>query len=148
MTCSKSIIYRIGNMTYNDVLNHLLDTKGEFENQDDGFIRQYANKLSKNAYFVLATDVWQNIVGLIAFYANMPATAFITHVWVDEKQRGKGICTEMLMLLNQYCKENGYKTINLEVRNDNESAKAAYGKSGYIVVDITSSKSLMEKRIV
>lgn len=44
---------------------------------------------------------------------------------------GKGVGTELLKRITEFCKTSGAKTVELEVRSDNERAIALYKKFGF-----------------
>ena len=56
---------------------------------------------------------------------------YISNVAVTSSARGKGIGSALLEKLTSYAKENGIKTISLEVRPSNAPAIALYEKFGY-----------------
>lgn len=56
---------------------------------------------------------------------------YISNVAVTSSARDKGIGSALLEKLTSYAKENGIKTISLEVRPSNAPAIALYEKFGY-----------------
>lgn len=56
---------------------------------------------------------------------------YISNVAVTNSARGKGIGSALLQKLDEYAKENGIRTISLEVRPSNAPAIALYEKFGY-----------------
>ena len=59
---------------------------------------------------------------------------YISNVAVTSEIRGKGVGSALLERLTIYAKENGIKTISLEVRPSNAPAIALYQKFGYAEV--------------
>ena len=147
MTCASDIKYQMSSMPFDAILNHLLSVKTEFRNHEESFYLKYAKKLYTNASFVLARHN-DNIVGIIAFYANNLPMGYITHVWVSKTYRRTGICNEMLNIIKCHCKNHKFVSIQLEVNNFNKPAILTYTKNGYKYVKIGPEKSLMELTIV
>ena len=56
---------------------------------------------------------------------------YISNVAVTSEIRGKGVGSALLERLTIYAKENGIKTISLEVRPSNSPAITLYEKFGY-----------------
>lgn len=94
----------------------------------------YATKLSEKAYFLLAKE--DNVViGFCAFYKNLEGKfLYISLLWVDEKNRSKGIGHKIL----EYFKIFDiilFKTINLEVLKENNRALSFYQKIGFSIYE-------------
>ena len=73
------------------------------------------------------------LVGMIAFYANQPdvGIAYIPHVYICRKLRGKGLFAEMMSKVKTYLYEIKYNEVMLEVKTNNLIAQRAYSKEGF-----------------
>lgn len=131
----------------NILLDHFNNTSNEIKKQGDSFLTAYITKLLNNANFVTARDKNKSLIGLIAFYSNRGNDCFITHVWVAENFRGYGICSKMICLIEESLKNSSFKTITLEVRQNNLSAISAYNKSNFYVTNRKSNSFIMKKQL-
>jgi ribosomal-protein-alanine N-acetyltransferase len=61
---------------------------------------------------------------------------YISNDAVTSSARGKGIGSALLQKLDEYAKENGIRTISLEVRPSNAPAIALYEKFGFRIVAV------------
>ena len=59
-------------------------------------------------------------------------TAFINGFYINEKHRGKGYGTEMLLLLLEHLLKHGCKKILLHVNNANKAAHSMYYHHGFV----------------
>lgn len=104
----------------------------------------YAEKLSKNAEFVLSSEAEENI-GFLAFYKNKESGfLYIPLIWVSKKHQNRGIGQKMLNHLIEN-REEGIKGVRLEVRKNNENAVSFYKQSGFEIIGDHDEKYLLEK---
>lgn len=127
-----------------DLLDHLLSTRHEFRNQDPDALSKYADKLTKNAKFLVCRNMVGQRIGLCVYYANNAPMIFISHFWVDGKYRGNGIAGLMMDSLKNLYTTSGFTNISLEVFSDNFSAIHAYEKFGFTIVSQSSCKYQMQ----
>lgn len=132
------------NFTVDEVKLHMETTREDFIPRDESFISEYSLKLAHNAEFIVARDANGEMVGLVAYYANLSPKAYITHVWVSRNCRGSGGCGRMLQYLHLSLQKRKFNSIRLEVRVDNESAIKAYKKEGYSIISTDDCNHLME----
>ena len=110
-------------------------------------IKQYANKLSEMAHFLLAEDDAGNCQGFIAYYLNKEeAFVFITRIAVNENYRHQGIGRIMIEKLSDAYSEN-YDAIELEVEKTNCSAFKFYQTIGFQLKEDRQTKFLMIKEL-
>ena len=134
-------------MSYDDVYNHLVTQSSDFPYSKE-FVELYANKLSKYAEFLTVHDENKTLCGLVVYYANRVPNAYITHLWVNQSYRKKGICNNMLQTLHSWLCNRGFKTIKLEVRKDNEPAIRAYTRQRYEIVSTSDNSFIMEHKLI
>ena len=121
--------------------------------KDEHRLNLLADKWHQHAEFCTCRDKGGQIVGMIAFYANRPegGEVYIPHVYVCREFRRKGVFTELFHVVLEYVRCKKFRTIRLEVQNNNHGAKKAYqtngfhiggtseGKSSYMRYDVTNS---------
>ncbi len=73
-------------------------------------------------------------------YHKFSAYAYLGFMYVKPAFRGKGVNQKIIDGLCEWSKSNGISEIRLEVYNDNEAAKKAYSKAGFL-------PNLLEMRI-
>ena len=91
----------------------------------------------------------QKIVGYVflSFYFSIEfggRTAFIDELFVLPGDRGQGIGSKVINLIEQKCLELNLKAIHLESERTNEGATALYLKLGFVDYD----RRLMTKKLV
>ena len=91
----------------------------------------------------------QRIVGYVflSFYFSIEfggVTAFIDELFVLPRDRGQGIGSKVINLVEQKCLELNLKAIHLESERTNEGATALYLKLGFVDYD----RRLMTKKLV
>ncbi len=93
---------------------------------------------------IFVAKVQDEIVGYITFNIkekNNPSMRYrkqlqIEAICVDEKNRGKGIGTELLEYVRKFGKENNCTDLYLTVNQENENAIKVYEKFGFQVKNI------------
>lgn len=112
-------------------------------------IESYAQKLSQNAYFVLAfDDENNNLLGFIAYYLNLAERfAFIPFIGVKPIGQNCGIGR---LMINKLASSFGmiFNSIRLEVRKVNEKAFRFYLRNGFEIVEDRGEKWLLAKEVV
>ena len=109
-------------------------------------IRQYADKLSEKAFFLLAEDNGEK-QGFTAYYLNKDlAFIFITRIAVNEFYRHHGLGRKMIEALSNYY-SNSFDAIELEVEKTNEVAKIFYRNIGFYIKEDRGTKLLMRREL-
>ena len=109
-------------------------------------IRQYADKLSEKAFFLLAEDNGEK-QGFTAYYLNDEQSfVFITRIAVNESYRHYGLGRKMIEALSRFY-SNSFDAIELEVEKTNEVAKIFYRNMGFCIKEDRATKLLMRKEL-
>lgn len=109
-----------------------------------------SEKWHSHAEFCTCRDENKKLIGMIAFYANLPetGTAYIPHVYVSSYYRRQKLFTCMYSLVEKVIIEKGFKIIKLEVGIGNAAAQRAYSKEGFEKDSVCSLQTvLMQKKI-
>ena len=93
-----------------------------------------ADITNPNAYYVLCID-GENVIGYCGLYSVLDE-ADITNIAVHPDYRKKGIATQILHKIFNYCNEKSITNLNLEVRKSNINAIKLYEKNGFEIVGI------------
>ena len=72
---------------------------------------------------------------------------YITHIALDQKCRGEGIGTLLLLKTKQLLKEQRFSKIHLEVHKQNSFAYHFYCQRGFVIKEDRINKYLMEAHI-
>lgn len=109
-------------------------------------LKQYAQKLFDNAYFITA-EVDDFVVGIIAYYRNeVNEEYYVPYFAVSEQYQGQSIGQNLLDELVRIG-DNNYKRIALEVAKSNIGAYRFYVKNDFEKQEERSHKLLMIKNI-
>ncbi|WP_438492958.1 GNAT family N-acetyltransferase [Paenibacillus sp. IHBB 3054] len=81
--------------------------------------------------------IWFNVTE-----ARTGREAFIYDIYIFEPYQGKGYGKQALLALDESAREMGVSKIGLHVFGQNNRAFELYKKMGYLVTDITMSKTL------
>jgi len=108
----------------------------------------YKDKLSENAFFILATESSQWI-GFIAYYLNDEEKyIYVPQVVVVEGFKHKGVGHKMFnALYSHYWDCAKYETIRLEVLKDNIIGRKFYKKEGFVEVEDRGKRLLLSKEL-
>jgi len=60
--------------------------------------------------------------------------AMLTDLYVDKRYRNKGIGSLALYEIEDFCRERGIRTIELQVQHHNKSAETFYRKAGFRIL--------------
>ncbi len=60
--------------------------------------------------------------------------AMLTDLYVDKRYRNKGIGSLALYEIEDFCRERGIRTIELQVQHHNKSAETFYRKAGFSIL--------------
>lgn len=112
-------------------------------------LEKYVDNLSEYVEKIVSKaerfEAWANgrLIGFLACYANdyESKEAFITMISVLPEGRGKGLATQLISLAEDYCKNEGFALISLDVREENTGALRLYEREGY-VFNFKKNKSL------
>ena len=106
-------------------------------------LEAYSKKLSKYANFLIAKDSDGYHAGFIAYYLNDETKQiYITLIVVDGTYQHYGIGSKMIQLLIEE-ESKGYRSIALEVRKSNKSARLFYKKHGFLAQEDRGNKILL-----
>lgn len=106
---------------------------------DDIF--QYAQKICKNAYIIVAKDK-KEVIGIYAIYIN-DKYSFMTTGSVKHHYRGKGIFKQLIHQGINLSKEKKVLYTELEVYSENERAVSIYTQNGYVLNSEDKDKKTM-----
>lgn len=118
--------------------------------KDEHRLIMLAEKWCSHAEFCICRDDANQLVGMIAFYANQPekGIVYIPHVYVHSKLRGKKLMTYMLDIIKEYVQAKGFQYLRLEVNKTNKKAQLAYLHYGFYPSGVMSNESFfMEYKI-
>ncbi|MDD4202663.1 MAG: GNAT family N-acetyltransferase [Candidatus Omnitrophica bacterium] len=90
-------------------------------------------KGARNDFFVCELD--NKIVGTAGIKEDTSKTALLRRIFVNKKQRGKGIGKELLNKCVWFCKDHGYKEIVFRATDRMKSAMALMEKNGFKKVE-------------
>ena len=81
-------------------------------------------------------------IGVLWLYVDpkAPATAWLYHIVIDEKHRGRGLGKAALELAERHARQNGCTSMELNVFGWNTRAIDLYSRHGYSPVDIRMRK--------
>ena len=101
--------------------------------QDERRLSILSEKWFSNAEFCTCRDDDGRLIGMVVFYANQPDGGFvyITHVYVKSGFRSQGIMTSMFRAIEKRAIKDGFNSLRLEVKKDNETAQRAYSRFGF-----------------
>ena len=111
-------------------------------------LSEYAKKLAKNAIFIVAEDNF-NVIGFTAMYANdsISGQAYLAQIAVSKEYLGQKIGNLLLSLCEKTARENGMKTMKLEVDKINERAIEFYKKDGFLTESANDLSFFMVKNL-
>ena len=113
-------------------------------------LKHLSEKWHSHAEFCTCRDEKEQLIGMIAFYANMPETgvAYIPHVYISSFFRRQKLFTRMYSQVEKVIRERGFNIIKLEVGIDNSPAQKAYSKEGFEKESVCSMQTIfMLKKI-
>ncbi len=112
--------------------------------KDEQRLAMLAEKWHKYAEFCTSRDESDQLVGMIAFYANRPQSgvAYITHVFIDQHFRRRGIFGRLFRKLKDYVGKKGYAVVRLEVSKANSVAVVSYLRKGFVIKEEASLRSV------
>ena len=112
--------------------------------KDEQRLNTLAEKWQTHAEFCTCRDDKGGLVGMIAFYANRPKEkmAYLTHVYVCNEYRNKGVFKKMFYYIAETVHEKGFELIRLEVKKDNLLAQKAYTNIGFHIKEYIDEYSL------
>ena len=118
--------------------------------KDEERLSLLSEKWNSYAKFCTCRNDDGRLVGMIAFYVNQPegGVVYIPHVYVRSACRGQRIMTSMLQIIEESVKEEGFKSLRLEVQKSNEIAQRAYSHYGFSYCGDASDKSIFMHLII
>jgi len=95
-------------------------------------LESHARQLAERALVYIAERDGA-VAGFLAFYANdaASATAFLTHIAVDERFRGSGIGLALMRICIEESRQAGMRKLELEVDTANLAAIGFYESLGF-----------------
>lgn len=120
-----------------------------FLSVDEVISKEYFEEMIQTRQIFVA-KMQDEIVGYVTFNIkekNNPSMRYrrqlqIEAICVDEKNRGKGIGTELLKHIKEFGKENNCTDLYLTVNKENENAIKAYEEFGFEVKSIAYSMQI------
>lgn len=111
--------------------------------KDEHRLNMLAMKWYIHAEFSTCRDEDNRLVGIIAFYANLPKNgiAYIPHIYLSGEYRGTGVFKELLLHVKEYVRAKGFKYLRLEVQRNNNRAQRAYINNGFQIDEDASENS-------
>ena len=142
-----NIKYAIGQSNSDDILVHLKNVDKNFTPTLSSIINlsDFSKKIYDNA---TRFEAWhnKNLIGLISAYYNDNSLkkGFINHVAIDDSFKSKGISKILMKKCFNYGYKNDFKTISLEVAQNNKIAINLYENFGFKKYSQTSEKINMK----
>jgi len=109
-------------------------------------IVDYVDKLLNNANIIVHIENNQ-LVGVMAYYANNAAYGFLTLALINENYQGKGIGKRLLQYSINDLQFKKIKIFKLEVLKSNEKAIQFYKKLNFNIVQEKSEFFIMERQL-
>ena len=129
-------------LEYSELLAVLNQFRFDLPPLDDEKVKGViAHKLYKYGKIIVCREN-DNVLGFIAYYDNdlVKAEAYITLIAVTAEKRNAHIGYALLCEMEKSIPRE-MKRIRLEVRNDNESAKAFYCRNGFAYLEASGNES-------
>ncbi len=121
----------INNFTFINLVKELDADLAIKDGKDHTFYNQY-NKLDTIKNVIVAYEYGKAVgCGALKEYSN--DTVEIKRMFVSKNQRNKGIATKILLGLEKWSRELGYKKSILETGKRQPDAISLYKKNGYII---------------
>jgi ribosomal protein S18 acetylase RimI-like enzyme len=94
--------------------------------------------------FTITTDNKKSVgtIWLAEDHRSKAPTGFIYDLFIKEPNRGKGVATQAMLLLEKEAKHLGLKVLHLHVFAFNTNAKNLYEKLGYQTTSMNMAKQL------
>lgn len=120
-------------------MNHFYDLDSDFVRKLSVrvILPHYAQKLSEGSKQLCASDNYERIQGILAYYKNCEENRiFISHFGVSKTQQGQGIGRR---LLESLIEDNQGLTLELEVERTNQKAISLYLAEGFEILSETNT---------
>lgn len=138
------IVYDINTTTREDLFNFIDQVDGLLIPSLSKRVRivDYASKIFQ---FATRFEAWceDELVGLLAVYANTGKNAYLTLLVVLADYQSFGIASHLLDSFIVFLKDNEYDNVSLAVRTGNLKAIALYKKKGFVVSDKIEEQYVM-----
>lgn len=145
-----SFKHTVNKASEEEIYSHLNACKNLFKPSLDTYVNlfEYANKIKTNA-FTFEAWIDNRLCGLVACYLNdkEKLNGHITNVSVLKEEQGKGIAKTLLINAIREFKKKGFKTITLEVEDNNANAIKFYQKLSFTLSTKVANKYSMINRI-
>jgi len=140
----------IWNATFETVWNDLpAEERGELDRTAlERHFRPHAAQVidsRENAIFVAESDgrtLGYAIVGSASTMLTPVPFGFVYDLWVSPEARRQGIARRLLEKAEDWCREQGYKKLKLEVAATNGAARALYEADGFAQERIFMGRTL------
>lgn len=112
-------------------------------------IDDYLKKVLSLGNLLIYSSGCSPIEGIVVLYANdtFNRAAYIPMLAIDEKYRGKGIATKLVLAAIELSKRKEMKTIAVKTWVSNGAARKVYTKAGFVEKNISDTEILFEKRL-
>ena len=142
--------FQLNTSTSEQILSHLKVCDDLFVPNLSSYadIESYAEKLFNKAERI---EYFQDnqLLALLAFYVNYENSfCFITNVSVDESLKGKKIGDALILQVVEFCLKNKIKSIQLEVRKENNKAINFYKKHNFALLKENRDNFELQKIIL
>ena len=117
--------------------------------KDENRLNFLAEKWHQYAEFCTCRDGQNQLVGMIAFYANQPENkeAFLPHIYVSSHFRKRGLFTKMLIVVEKYVYAKGFNIIKLEVGCNRANAIESYIRKGLTIYECKQDRLYLKKQL-
>jgi ribosomal protein S18 acetylase RimI-like enzyme len=145
-----TLVFGIGGLSVKELCRFFANCDNQFSPLLSSRVRlvKYSEKLVLNSIIIHAKEN-NKIIGLIAFYANESSLdyAYISLICVLKGYEGKGIGKRLIDECILHINKKGFKSIKLEVNNDNQNAISFYTKIGFHIKKQNQQSYIMLKPI-
>jgi putative acetyltransferase len=133
------------NRDFRNLVNMLNSELAFYNGEDNDFYMQY--NLIKDLHHAVVAYYKGEPAGCGAIRRYSAETAEIKRMYVKDDARGKGIGRKILLELESWAKELGYKYTILETGNFLKAAVGLYSANGYEIIPNYGQYAGMEKSI-
>lgn len=139
------ILYKKQTANEMDILNHLQRCNTLFQPPLNTYVvlEDYSNKLYEKS---ITYEAWDNelLIGLAAVYNNTIANeVFLTNLSVEKEYHGFGIAKNLMKLLVETAKKEGFDLVKLEVKQNNLKVFDFHSSNGFVKIGANNDCYIM-----